>query len=168
MQLTYNDSPAAARKGMIGDGGALTAEVIAALMGEDIVHGRFVTDQFDGSVLLPAADASTDKLLGILVASHAIESVNDGEEPTVKSGTQGNILRKGRIWVWCEEAFDPSSDVLHVRFTANGAGKYPGQVLAGVDGGKADELGASGYGVTHRVLNALTEAGLLQIEINLP
>lgn len=167
MQTAYDSAPPAARKGMLADTG--NHDIITALAGEDIVHGRFVTDQDGAAVLLPAAAAATDTILGVAVASHAIESgVADGSEPTILENKDLNVLRKGRIWVWCETAFTRASDTLYVRFTANGAGKYPGQVRNDADSAKADELGTGGYLVAHRVLNDLTAAGLLQIEINLP
>lgn len=166
-QTAYSAAPDAARRGQLYSA-TEPHKVVGFTAAEDLYFGRFVKDNFDGSAEHPSADAGTDKIAGVVMATQAIESLNDGSDPHYLEADKANILRQGTIWVWCEEAFDPATDSVFVRFTANGAGKLVGQVRTDADTGKADELGASGYGVPHRVLNELTGAGLLAIEINLP
>jgi len=130
-----------------------------------------VKDAGDGNVLPPSAAASSSSVIeGVVAYSQFIESglSGDGKTPASPAGKPINCLQRGRIYVVCETAFNPDSDTLFVRFTANGAGKLVGQVRNDNDGGKADELGVNGYNVNYKALNTLTAAGLLALDINLP
>lgn len=74
-----------------------------------------------------------------------------------------NILRKGRIWVNFETAFDPDKDDLYVRHTAD-TGKYVGDFRNTSDSSKATILSS----LPIRVITHLTAAGMGVIELNLP
>ena len=107
---------------------------------------------------------------GVALYSQFTQSglAGDGVAPGVEAGKPINVLQKGRVWVYCETSFNPDSDTLFVRYTANGAGLVPGQVRKDADGGKADELGANGYLVGYKALNTLAAAGFLALDLNLP
>lgn len=172
VQTSYDDAPGIARPGQLADNGDV--DIITCLSASDVVVGRFVADAglaSDGKTqlaLLPAAAAATDAILGVVVHTHALESDAAETYPTIPAGKPFGVLRKGRIFVSVEDAFDPGSDTAFVRFTANGATKQPGMLAKGADSGKADELGTDGYGVNHRVLQETAAAGVVAVEINLP
>lgn len=158
-QTTYNDAPDVAQAGQPYSANT-KLEVIGAVCIEDIPFGRFVKDNHDGSINLPST--SGDDFLGVALRTQRIESLRDGSAPHYLADTEANVLRKGAIYVYCEEAFDPATDTLFVRYTANGD-LLPGMVRTDADSGKA-----VAYAKAHRVLNTLTGAGLLAVEINLP
>ncbi len=173
-QTSYDDAPAIGRPGQLADGQG--GDVIACIATVDMYFGRFVADAglaADGVTQLArpmAADAGTDKILGVVLHSHTIENQykDNVNPPTIPAGTPFNVLRKGRIYVSCDGAFDPASDTAFVRFTANGSTKLPGMLTNSADSGKADELNASGYLVQNRILRKITAAGVMPVEINLP
>ncbi len=117
---------------------------------------------------VPDSDASTDTILGVVLRTQVRENDLTTPYPTIKAGQSFNVLRKGRVFVSVDGAYDANSDTPFVRFTANGADKQAGMLTTSDDSGKADELGASGYGVENRVLRSTSAAGVLPIEINLP
>jgi hypothetical protein len=171
-QTEMNDGPEELYAGQIADSGDV--DVISCVSESDVVAGRFVVDaglDTDGKTqlaALPSANAGTDKLLGVVLRSHGNEVDPADPYPTIPAGQAFGVLRRGRVGVSVEAAFDPASDTAYVRFTANGADKQPGMLSDTDDTGKGDELGASGYGVSHRVLRARTAAGVIPVEINLP
>ncbi len=125
----------------------------------------------DNIVALPsaAANAISSVIEGVAVYTQDTESglTGDGVTPGYEAKRPINTLQKGRIWVYCETAFNPDSDVVYVRYTANST-LVPGNVRNDADGGKADELGAGGYGVAYKALNTLTGAGFLALDLNIP
>ncbi len=171
MQLAYSLFPGSAVAGMLYDAAGptdITTKVSAAL----IPFGRFIMKAAgDDVVALPSAAASASSVVeGVAIFTQDIQSgiAGDGITPGYPIGRPINNLQKGRVWVYCETAFNPDSDTLFMRYTANGAGKEVGQVRNDADSGKADELGANGYGVAYKALNTLTGAGFLALDINLP
>jgi hypothetical protein len=171
-QTEVLDGPEELLPGQIADSG--DHNIISCVSDADVVMGRFVADAglaADGKTqkaLLPAANAGTDKLLGVVVRTHTVEVDSADPYPTIPAGKPFGVLRRGRVGVSVDAAFDPASDTAYVRFTANGATKQPGMLTDSDDTGKADELDASGYLVRHRVLRARTAAGVIPVEINLP
>lgn len=93
------------------------------------------------------------------VASHLIANTTN----VYAAEAVANILRRGRIWVNFETAFDPDKDTLYVRHTAD-TGKYVGDFGNTSDSSKCTSL--SGLPIT--VITHLTAAGMGVIEINLP
>jgi hypothetical protein len=171
-QTEMTDGPEELYPGQIADSGDV--DVISCVSENDVVAGRFAVDagiDSDGKTQLanlPSADAATQKILGVILRSHAHEVDPADPYPTIPAGSSFSVLRKGRVGVSVEVAFDPGSDTAFVRFTANGADKQPGMLTDGADSGKADELGASGYGVNARILRVRTAAGVIPVELNLP
>jgi hypothetical protein len=171
MQTAYNFFPGAAVSGMLYDA-AGSVDIVTRVAAVAIPFGNFVVKAAgDDNVALPSASASASSVIeGVAVYTQDTQSglAGDGVAPAYPIGRPINTLQEGRIWVYCETAFNPDSDTLYVRYTANGAGKVPGQVRNDTDSGKADELGVSGYGVAYKALNTLTAAGFLALDINLP
>ncbi len=170
-QLTYTQFPPNPRPGTLSDMG-LNLKAITGVASVLIPFGRFVqklvgTDQ---GIQLPGAtfDPTTQGLgpLGVAMATQAIESQLSGTAPAGYQAKDAvNVARSAAIWVQCETAFDPDTAELYVRITESATGAADnGQVRNDSDSGKAVKLVKN----TYRVLNTLTGAGLLNIEINLP
>ncbi len=170
MQTSYPTTPPLARSGLLYDVSSST-DIVTRVSSAAMLFGSFlVKDTGDDNVLAPSAAASSSSVIeGVAVYTQDTESglTGDGVTPGYEAKRPINVLQKGRIWVYCETAFNPDSDTLFVRYTVNGAGK-PGMVRNDSDSGKADELGANGYGVAYKVLNTLTGAGFLALDLNIP
>lgn len=171
MQLSYNYFPSAAVPGLLYDA-AGAVDIVTRVSTAAQIFGIFlVKDTGDGNVLAPsAAHSSSSVVEGVSVYTQDIQSglSGDGVTPAYPIGRPINVLQRGRVWVQCETAFNPDSDVLYLRYTANGAGNVPGYVGNATDSGKNDLLGASGFLVAYKALNTLTAAGLLALDINVP
>jgi hypothetical protein len=105
------------------------------------------------------ASVRAQDFYGIAQLSAALEGAdaNEDNEATVAAESLVNVLRRGRIAVKFETAFNIEKDTLYVRHTVNGA------TVVG-DTNRATSL--SGYPV--RVLESLSAKGIGFIEINLP
>lgn len=102
---------------------------------------------------------------GIVQGTQAMEGAlpNADNEGSYAAKSLVNVLRKGRIAVNFETAFDPDKDTLYVRYTAD-TGLYIGDFRNDADTSKATSLA----GLPIRVISHLTAAGLGIIEIDLP
>ena len=126
VQTTYLDNPPLPYEGMLGDG---DHDIIAAVNEEasaEIAFGRAVKfGTADNGALLPTAETSVIK--GITVHSHAYSNSPNGSlgSTGMKSGAMMNLLRKGRIWVKCEDGC-ADGDRLWVRAVAGAAPEYLG------------------------------------------
>lgn len=171
MQLAYNFFPAAAQPGMLYDAVG-PIDIVSRTSSAACVFGIFlVKDIGDGNVLPPsAAPSSSSQVDCVNMYSQAIQSglSTDGVTPATPAGKPINGLKKGRIWVQCETAFNPDTDSLYLRYTANGAGKVPGYVGNATDSGKNALLGKTGFLVNYTALNTLTAAGLLALDVLIP
>lgn len=171
MQLTYNATPPSARAGLLYDASSARDIVSRVAASQAITFGAFVVkDTGDDNVKLPSAASGASSVVeGVAVYTAFTQSglAGDGVTPGYEAGRVLNVLQKGRVWVYCETAFNPDSDTLFLRYTANGA-LVPGNVRNDSDSGKADELGASGFNVAYKALNTLTGAGFLALDLNIP
>ena len=168
MQLSYAITPSAARAGLLYDIGA--TDIVTRTASVALPFGSFVVKAAgDGNIALPSAapNAISSVIEGVVIFDMDTQSglAGDGVTPGVEATKPSNILQRGRIWVYCETAFNPDADTLYVRYTANGA-LVPGNVRKDTDGGKAAQLGASGFLVGYKALNTLTAAGFLALDIN--
>lgn len=85
--------------------------------------GRMVVaDPSTGEEAIKHPDATGFASLGVVAATHAIESQDDGEEPNYPAEDAVTVINKGRVWVAIEEDVAVGDDV-YCRHTANGAGK---------------------------------------------
>jgi hypothetical protein len=103
--------------------------------------------------------AITDKLVGIVVHSHAYAKTDELGTTGLKAGVVMNVLAKGTIWVLTEETVTPASPV------------YVRAVVAGVEvaGAFRDSADASDLiDISHiaRYLTGCTGAGLVQLSID--
>ncbi len=171
MQTSYPTTPPFARAGLLYDASSST-DIVTRVSAAAVPFGRFMVKAAgDDIVALPsaAANSTSSVIEGVAVYTQDTESglTGDGVTPGYEAKRPINTLQKGRIWVYCETAFNPDSDTLFLRYTANGA-LVPGNVRNDADSGKADELGASGYNVAYKALNTLTGAGFLALDLNIP
>jgi hypothetical protein len=111
------------------------------------------------------ASVRAQDFYGIAQLSAALEGAdaNEDNEATVAAESLVNVLRRGRIAVKFETAFNIEKDTLYVRHTVNGA-TVVGDFRNSSDTNRATSL--SGYPV--RVLESLSAKGIGFIEINLP
>jgi hypothetical protein len=103
---------------------------------------------------------------GIAQLSQRLEGglPNSDNEASYPNESVSNILRRGRIYVWFETAFNPDKDTLYVRHTVNGEGTAIGQFRNDADTSRAVSLSS----LPIRVISYLTAAGMGVVEINLP
>lgn len=170
MQTAYNLTPPTARAGLLYDASS-SKDVVTRTAGIAVPFGCFVVKAAgDDNVKLPVASASSASIVeGVAVYTQDEQSglTGDGVVPGYEAKRPINVLQKGRIWVYCETSFDPDADTLFLRYTANGALTI-GNVRNDSDSGKADELGANGFGVAYKPLNTLAAAGFLALDLNIP
>lgn len=172
MQTSYAEQLTAAQLGMLGDQGM--TDKVSRYSAAVIPFGRVVSfDTTSGKVKLPAAatdilDANSESrpVEGIVIATQAIEEqatntlgVADANVPAYPIGYNFSVLRKGRIWLWAEEAVTVTDQVF-VRHTAAGNEK-PGNVRN--DAATATCALLKGA----RFMTSTTGAGLVLVEINL-
>ncbi len=101
---------AAAFPGLIAD--VSQSEILSYINLEDNgeVPFGFMVSQDDGgdpnAVMLPDAQADCTRvtLVGIVAHSHAYAKDSELGDLGLKVGTTLNVMRKGRIWVYCNEA----------------------------------------------------------------
>jgi hypothetical protein len=172
MQTSYAENLAGAQLGMLGDAGF--TDKVSRYSAAVIPYGRCVIfDTTPGKVKLPAAaadvlDANSEsrKVEGIVLRTEAIEvqpdnvlGVAGANVPAYPIGYSMSILRKGRVWVWAEEAVTVTDQVF-VRHTA-AVNEVPGNFRQDVDTANAELLHGA------RFLTATAAAGLVLLEINL-
>jgi hypothetical protein len=102
---------------------------------------------------------------GVAELSAALEGAGPNEDnaATAAAETMVNVLRRGRMAVKFETAFNIEKDTLYVRHTVNGS-TVVGDFRNTSDTNRATSL--SGYPI--KVLESLSAAGIGFIEINLP
>jgi len=112
----------------------------------------------DTTVYTLANDLAKDG--GIALHSHTIAQEDDGTV-SYKATEMVSVLRQGSAYCMAEAAMTSDSDV-YVRHTGATTGKYLGAVRADSDSSSCTLWTGA------RVKNAVTVAGPVQIEINLP
>lgn len=121
-QANYNEQGTA----LVGQKYALLKDNVLSLVSEGAVKfGRFVvlgTDKdLQGKVPAAALDITSIKAKrGVALQQHSIENKQDGLDPQYEDKHPMSVMDEGGVYVECEEAVTPDSDVF-VRF-ANGAG----------------------------------------------
>lgn len=133
-QLTYTLEPAIALPGMMY--GSSPDQVFTRISGEssaEIPFGSAVKyGAADGEVLLPTTNA--DKIFGVVVRhlAYAIGESGSLGVTGVKPGGIVSVLRRGQIWVLCEDAV-AQSDLGFVRAVATPP-EVLGSILPAADG----------------------------------
>ena len=124
-QTSYTDSVAAGFEGARADAGPI--DVLGRINGDssEIPFGRAVCfDTGDREVDLPAA--TSDKVVGIALASMAYQPGATLGTSGIAADAQVNVLRRGRVYLTCEEDVVPG-DRLHVRAVAGAGGSVLGK-----------------------------------------
>lgn len=159
MQTSYSINQAEAMLGMKADSMYDLVEGTWVANVEAIPVGRICAKDLtvDNGCQLP--DGTNQELIGGAILEARLIADNAGVVQYAVKDTV-NILRTGKMWVWCEEAINPDSDSVFVRITADGATKLRGQVRKDVDGGKAIAFTKAKFRKT------LAGAGLMLLEID--
>lgn len=173
MQTAYTLAPAIGRVGAIADsqrGIHAWAKVaqVAIPFGCAVVRG-----QDDESVLLPVSAANVTAMVnsgGFAAATHAIissDGLNDPTVPTFPIGKELAVLRRGAIFVNCEQAVTAGNPV-YIRFATSV--NTPALVQKGA--ARKDSDTNTGTATAAILPGAYfkfttTVAGLAQIELNL-
>src|SRR4030042_1663938 len=112
---------------------------------------------------------STDVLLGISVATHK-ETEHDCETVQYNEDEAVNVMTKGRIYSYCEEAIGSDDSTLYTRCHNSGATKQRGQLLktstAETSGTNSWAKRAVASGV--KIIKTITGAGLTIAEVHFP
>lgn len=154
-QLNYNE-PAAAVKGGLGDSGP--NDLFSGVSAVDINFGLGLQVEATGLLAIPSA--VTDEVAGIAVQVQ--KNIPRATGIALYEADEAiTMLKKGRIWVYAEEAVDPTKDVF-LRHTVNAA-LNPGDFRTDIDTDKAIDISAYATWVS-----VTTAAGLAQLDINLP
>ena len=153
------------------------AELVSTESGDNILSLRIWTTGATAVVTVATTLGSTQptwtvtasldatNIFGIAQLTQSIE----GQLPDVDNSASHaanslvNVLRRGKIFVNFETAFDPDQDTLYVRYTAD-TGKYIGDFGNTADSARCVSLA----GLPIRVVTHLTAAGIGIVELNLP
>jgi len=130
MQTSYSINQAAGLPGQIADS-SLVKDIEsyknpagAVKFGYCVTRGTNVGEC--RHPVLPAEVTDEKLVKGIVVASHEIESVNDGEVPGYAAESVVPVMRKGRIWVISATAVTEGTSLVYVRVAANGGNTLVG------------------------------------------
>lgn len=127
MQTTYSINQAAGLPGQIADSSIVQDIVTGINSTAKAYFGRVVTKGAStDEIVHPSVNTgvTNEKVVrGIVVASHEIESKNDGDAPHYSIGSVCPVMRKGRIWVESESAVSEGTSDVYVRVAGN-LGKF--------------------------------------------
>lgn len=166
IQTTYPTEPAAARAGMLACR-RNEAEIDSCFNAEasaSIAFGRaveYASASDEKAVKLP--NAETDLIKGIVVLSHCYEQESHGgdiDADGVIPGGNLNILRKGTIWVVCEDGCTPGQR-LWVRAVAGGDPEFLGGLNSADDSTDMVDCTTKGEWVT-----AAAAGGLAKLRVD--
>ena len=144
LQTTYGDTPAIGFPGQLADNGPYDAiTMINKEASSPMPFGAAVC--FEGSTRDKGAlrpDATTDVIAGIVLRSlaYAPDTMVDDSVP---AGGTINVLRRGRVYVVCENGCVPG-DRLYIRAVATG-GEAEGALRSATDG--TDAIASTTQGV---------------------
>lgn len=132
-QTSYSIDQAAAYDGSVYDLGS--TDVVTAVVESSVIPGIFVTKGAASKGVTPpdALGEVTNPALarGFVVRDVSQES-NASGELVYASEALVPVLKKGRIWVVCEDAFD-ESDRVYVRYATTTNGTQLGRVRTDID-----------------------------------
>lgn len=154
-QLDYDDMVAAV-KGGLADAGH--NDIISGVSDEIIQMGIGIQVETSGLITLPSA--AGDQFFGIVLQKHKAQT-NALNLAQYEIGQAIPILKKGRIWVYSEEAINPV-DPVFLRHTADDP-LFPGDFRTDLDTDEAFDISAWAKWVS-----VTTAAGLAILEVNFP
>ena len=143
-------------KGGLADAGENS--IISGVSDEVIQFGIGAQVEVTGLVTLPSA--VTDQFHGVVLQKQKAQT-NALNLAQYEVGQAIPIFRKGRVWVYAEEAVNPTLAVF-LRHTVNAA-LVPGDFRTDVDGANAFDISAFASWIS-----VTTAAGLVIVEINFP
>jgi len=137
MQTSYSINQAAGRVGAIADSTMIKdVESLINTTGE-VKFGCVVTRGASTREIVhpdAAAEITDEKLVrGIVVASHEMESKNDGLAPGYIAKSVVPTMRKGRIWIAAEDVITEGTSTVNARFAANGGNTQLGALRGAAD-----------------------------------
>ena len=154
-QLDYNEM-AAAVKGGLADGGF--TDKVGGVSAADIEFGLGVQVLTTGLIALPTA--VDQKFAGVAVQTNK-DTIRSTGVALYEAGEEITLLRKGRIWVYSEQAVNPTLAVFW-RHTVN-ATLVPGDFRVDIDTANATDISAFAKWVS-----VTAAAGLAILEVNAP
>lgn len=167
-QLSYAEQ-AQAFAGMLADlsRGHQIDTMVQGEVSAEIAFGRFVVvsaaQSGNGSpavAKLPAAAGDDFANGGVVVHSHVYDTYRDLGTTGIKPKQLMAVMRRGRVWVECEEAMG-KADQIFVRHTAGAGGSIVGKIRNDADTASAILIPGA------RVVQPTTGAGLCQIEVDM-
>lgn len=154
-QLNY-DEPAAALKGGLGDSGP--NDLFSGVSAVDIAFGLGLQMLSTGILALPSA--VDQDFAGVAVQTQkAVQRASGLALYEIDEAI--TMLKKGRIWVYSEQAVNPSLAVFWRHTTTTT--ELPGDYRVDIDTDKATDISTLATWVS-----VTTGAGLAQLDINLP
>lgn len=167
IQTSVAADPSVAYEGLIFGSGASDRAGYIVSETAGISPGRFVAQgSSDGTCILPAAstDITGNAALGVAVFDPTLPTNWPASSYTVQyhAGQACQVLRKGRIWVYAEEAVTPASSV-YVRYASGSLGTVLGRF-----GDSGTDTSTRALLPNARFCTSTTAAGLVLLEINLP
>ncbi len=162
-QTSYSATGTAAIKGQLADNGFHdVVSYYSEEASEEMPFGVMLQQgtAVNGALLCNATD---DNLIGILLHSNAYNQPNELGDEGLLPGMTLNVLRKGRVWVYAEEAVGPASTVLLRVVGTNGTpGDQVGDFRDTAD--DSDTIDCSAFA---RFITSTSGAGLAVIEIDM-
>lgn len=155
MQTTYQTDMDVAVLGGLADSGP--HDIVSATASAAIEYGKGVAIAADGTVAKPAA---TGFLFGGVALYSDNKSVDNSGVAQYEQYDPVPALRKGRVWVYAEQAVDPTAAV-YLRHTTNAA-LVPGDFRTDADTARADLVAGA------RWVSTTVGAGMAILEINAP
>lgn len=154
-QLDYNDLAASVQGGLADAG---QNDIVSGVSAEIIKFGWGVQVETDGLIAVPSA--AGDQFHGIAIMKHKSQP-NVGSEAQYEIGEAVPVLRKGRIWVYSEQAVNPTLAVF-LRHTTTTT-EIPGDFRVDIDTDKAIDISAYA-----KWISVTAAAGLAILEVNFP
>jgi hypothetical protein len=155
-QTAYNRQFGSPTPGHVGDDGIRDVESVVSAADQRFGEGV----AFSAAGVVASMSGSGDLFKGVILASMTREAIRDTVAAHYKAGDQMPLIKKGRVWVWSEQAVT-ETDAVYVRYTANGALQV-GDFRKDADTAKALLLANCKWAGT------ITAAGMVQLDLNLP
>lgn len=172
IQTSYTYYPSGLLQGMLAD--LETKDSVTGYAAAAISFGLGLV--YDGAqsgdrTKVKVPTAAGQLFVGVSVFDHTrpltgevdtVNTVTSTQDAKYAIGDPIRILKRGRIWVYSEQAVSPS-DTVFLRHTANGAGTAAGQFRKDID--TANAISLTGLA---RFASSTTAAGLVIVEVNIP
>lgn len=137
MQTSYSIDQAAGRPGQIADSSIVQDIETFKNPAAEVKFGCVVTrGAATDEIVHPdaAAEVTDEKVVrGIVVASHEMESKNDGQAPGYVAKSVVPVMRKGRIWTVAEDIITEGTSTVNCRIAANGGNTQLGALRGAAD-----------------------------------